>query len=115
MTGAPSRFRGHDVIERLEHVTTTNDDTVCHWCAVNCKRSFIDVRIDGGRGRAWSKVPLAAGWERVISGNTCPKGLLEDLEEMKVVKAALEDARRAHPNIAEMVRDQAFRARREPA
>ncbi len=113
--GAPSRFRGHDVIASLEHVTTTSEHTVCHWCAVNCKRSFIDVKIEGGRGRPWSQVPLAAGWERVISGNTCSKGLVEDVEEMKVVKANLEDARRANPNIAELVRDQAFRPRRQPA
>ena len=105
----PSRFRGFDAIERLQHVSTTNDDTVCHWCAVNCKRTFIDVQVDGGRGRPWSKVPLSEGWERVISGNTCPKGLLEDLNEMKVAKAALEEARDAHPNIGAMVREQAFR------
>lgn len=111
----PSRFRGHEVIAALEHVTTTSDATVCRWCAVNCPRSFIDVKIPGGRGRPWSQVPLAEGWERVIAGNSCPKGLVEDLQEMKAVKAALEDARRAHPNIADLVRDQAFRARREPA
>ena len=110
--GTPTRFRGYDVIDQLQHVSTTSADTVCHWCAVNCKRTFIDVRVDGGRGRTWSKVPLAAGWERVISGNTCPKGLLEDINEMKVVKASLEEVRRAHPNIAEMVRDQAFKAPR---
>ncbi|MFO1270325.1 MAG: BadF/BadG/BcrA/BcrD ATPase family protein [Rubrivivax sp.] len=115
MNGAPSRFRGHEVIAALEHVTTTGERTTCHWCAVNCKRSFIDVKIEGGRGRPWSQVQLAAGWERVIAGNTCPKGLVEDVEEMKVVKAALEDARRAHPNIAELVRDQAFKPRRQPA
>ena len=26
------------------------------------------------KGRPWSKVPLAEGWERVISGNSCPEG-----------------------------------------
>ena len=88
--GTPTRFRGYDVIDQLQHLSTTSEDTVCHWCAVNCKRTFIDVRVDGGRGRGWSKIPLAAGWERVISGNTCPKGLLEDINEMKVVKASLE-------------------------
>ena len=110
--GRPSRFRGWDAIAALQHVTTTSDDTVCRWCALNCQRSFIDVRIEAGRGRPWSKLPLAPGWERVISGHTCPKGLLEDLEEMRIEKAALEETRREHPNIAEVVRDQAFRPRR---
>jgi predicted CoA-substrate-specific enzyme activase len=107
--GAPTRFRGYALIESLEYAATTNERTTCHWCPVNCRRTFIDVRIPGAGGRPWSKVPLEAGWERVIAGNSCPKGLLEDVNEMKVVKAKLEEARRAYPNIAEVVRDSAFR------
>lgn len=110
--GAPTRFRGYALIESLEYTATTNEHTTCHWCTVNCRRTFIDVRIPGAAGRPWSLVPLEAGWERVISGNTCPKGLLEDLSEMKVAKAQLEEARRAHPNIAELVRDAAFKPTR---
>jgi predicted CoA-substrate-specific enzyme activase len=106
--GKPSRFRGFDVIEGLTYRSTTNEDTVCHWCAVNCRRTFIDVALDGAGGRPWSKVPLEAGWERVISGNTCPKGLMEDANQMRVVKEALEQARREHPNLAQRVRDDAF-------
>jgi hypothetical protein len=45
----------------------------------------------------------------VISGNSCPKGLLEDVNEMRVVKKNLEAMKDAHPNIAEMVRESAFR------
>ncbi len=106
---APSRFRGYETIEALEYTSTTNEHTTCQWCAVNCKRSFIDVRLPGAQGRPWSKVPLAAGWERVISGNSCPKGLLEDVNEMKVVKAKLEEMKDAHPNLADLVREDAFR------
>lgn len=104
-----TRFRGYDVIESLEYTSTTNEHTTCTWCPVSCKRTFIDVRLPTGKGRAWSKVPLAAGWERVISGNSCPKGLLEDVNEMRVVKKNLESIKDAHPNIAELVRETAFR------
>jgi hypothetical protein len=76
---------------------------------VNCQRSFIDVELDGGKGREWSKVPLAQGWERVIVNNSCPKGLVEDLNEMKVIKAGIEKTKNAYPNIADMVRKEAFR------
>lgn len=107
--GAGSRFRGFETIESLEYTSTTSEHTTCKWCPVNCKRTFIDVRLADGRGRTWSKVPLAKGWERVISGNSCPKGLLEDVNEMKVVKAKLEEVKDAHPNIAELVREGAFR------
>ena len=107
--GTATRFRGYDVIESLEYTSTTNEHTTCTWCPVSCKRTFIDVRLPNGTGRPWSKLPLAAGWERVISGNSCPKGLLEDVNEMRVVKKNLEVIRDAHPNTAELVRESAFR------
>jgi predicted CoA-substrate-specific enzyme activase len=111
-SGSRTRFRGFEAIEALEYTSTTNEHTTCNWCPVNCKRTFIDVRLPEGNGRAWSKVPLAQGWERVISGNSCPKGLLEDVNEMRVVKKNLEAMKDAHPNIAEMVRENAFRRAR---
>jgi hypothetical protein len=97
------------VIDKLTYKTTTAVDTVCHWCPVNCQRSFIDVELPGGKGREWSVVPLQAGWERVIVNNSCPKGLVEDLNEMKVIKAGIEKTKNAYPNVADMVRKEAFR------
>jgi hypothetical protein len=107
--GGRSQFRGFDVIEKLTYTTTTAKDTVCNWCPVNCQRSFIDVELPGGQGRSWSKVPLSLGWERVIVNNSCPKGLVEDLNEMKVIKAGIEKTKNAFPNIADMVRQEGFR------
>jgi predicted CoA-substrate-specific enzyme activase len=111
-SGVVSRFRGYDVIESLQYTSTTNEHTTCTWCPVSCKRTFIDVRLPDGKGRPWSQVPLEAGWERVISGNSCPKGLLEDANEMRLLKKNLESARNAHPNTAELVRENAFRRAR---
>lgn len=107
--GKRTAFRGFDAIEKLSYKTTTSVETVCHWCPVTCQRSFIDVELDGGKGREWSKVPLSSGWERVIVNNSCPKGLMEDLTEMKVVKAEIERTKNAFPNIADLVRKEAFR------
>ena len=107
--GGQSRFLGFEIIEKLSYKTTTAVDTVCHWCPVNCQRSFIDVELPGGKGRSWSKVPLELGWERVIVNNSCPKGLVEDLNEMKVIKAEIEKTKDAFPNIADLVRKEAFR------
>ena len=111
----PTRFRGFDVIASLAYTSTTTADTVCKWCSCNCQRTFIDVQLPGAAGRAWSKLPLVPGWERVISGNSCPKGLVEDATELRVVKARLEEVKRAHPNVGEMVRQEAFRRPRVPA
>ena len=107
--GGQTTFRGFDAIEKLTYKTATSVDTVCHWCPVNCQRSFIDVELLEGKGRPWSKVPLATGWERVIVNNSCPKGLVEDLNEMKVIKAGIEKTKNAFPNIADMVRKEGFR------
>ena len=107
--GGRTAFRGFDAIEKLSYKTTTSVDTVCHWCPVTCQRSFIDVELEGAKGREWSNVPLSSGWERVIVNNSCPKGLMEDLNEMKVVKAGIERTKNAFPNIADLVRKEAFR------
>jgi len=107
--GGRTAFRGFDVIEALTYKTITAKETVCHWCPVNCQRSFIDVELPGGKGREWSAVPMAKGWERVIVNNSCPKGLVEDLNEMKVIKAGIEKNKNAFPNVADMVRKEAFR------
>jgi predicted CoA-substrate-specific enzyme activase len=109
-SGGKSRFRSYDVVEKLEYSATTSVDTVCHWCPVTCQRTFIDVALPGAAGRPWSKVPLTAGWERVIVNNSCPKGLLEDASEVKVVKVELERTKNAFPNVADAVRKEAFRA-----
>lgn len=107
--GESSGFRGFDAIEALEYTSVTSELTICNWCAVNCRRTFIDVRLPDGKGREWSKVPLASGWERIISGNTCPKGLLEDAGEMRMLMAEIEEVKRVYANVAELVREKAFR------
>ena len=102
-------FRGFSTIAALTYTSTTAAETVCKWCPINCTRTFIDVQLPGAKGRAWSKLPLAEGWERVISGNSCPKGLVEDVNELREVKSKLEEVKREYPNVAEMVRTDAFR------
>ncbi len=107
--GKVSSFRGFRVIEKLTYKTTTNSDTICTWCPVSCKRTFIDVELEGSAGREWSKIPVAAGWERVITNNSCPKGLVEDKNEMKIIKTEMDKTKAAYPNIGELVRKEAFK------
>lgn len=112
--GQKTRFRGFETIESLTYKTITSLDTVCRWCPVNCKRTFVDVQVPGGKGRPWSKVSLSEGWERVIVNNSCPKGLVEDANEMRVIKAELEKTKAAFPNIGELVRQDAFKPLKTP-
>ncbi len=106
-----SLFRGFDTIENLTYKTTTSEDTVCRWCPIECRRTFIDVQLPGGEGRPWSKVPLPEGWVRIIVNNSCPKGLVEDKNELKAIKDQMEKVRKSFPNIAQFVQKEAFRTR----
>jgi hypothetical protein len=107
--GGQSAFRGFGVIDSLTYRNVTSTETVCNWCPVNCQRTFIDVELPGGKGRSWSKVPLQQGWERVIVNNSCPKGLVEDANEMKVIRIQMEKTKDAFPNIGDLVRKEGFR------
>jgi hypothetical protein len=107
--GEVSRLRGFEAIEQLTYHTTTLPATVCTWCPVRCQRTFIDVEWPGSQGRPWSQVPLAVGWECVITNNSCPKGLVEDVTELKMVQRDMEHTKDAYPNIADMVRQHALR------
>lgn len=110
--GFKTRFRGFETIRQLNYQPTTSKDTVCKWCEVNCQRTFIDVEIEGAQGRPWSKVPLAAGWQRVIVNNSCPRGQIEDAREVKAVKDEIDRLKNEFPNSAQLVQKNAFRAAR---
>jgi predicted CoA-substrate-specific enzyme activase len=107
--GRPSSFIGFERLAALEFAATANEDTTCRWCAINCRRAFIDVKVPGGRGRPHSKVPVGEGWERVITGNSCTRGLIEDAAEYRMQATAIKEAKDAHPNTADQVREDAFR------
>jgi predicted CoA-substrate-specific enzyme activase len=104
-----TKFRGFDTIEKIEYRAITSQDTVCHWCPINCQRTFIDVKLPEGEGRPWSKIPLEKGWVRLIVNNSCPKGLVEDERELKVIKEQMEKIKKNFPNISQIVRKSAFR------
>lgn len=104
-----TKFRGFEAIQNIEYRAITSQDTVCHWCPINCQRTFIDVKLPEGEGRPWSKVPLEKGWVRLIVNNSCPKGLVEDERELKVVKEQMEKVKKNFPNISQIVRKSAFR------
>ena len=107
------RFAGFGTLENLQFETVTSPDTRCPWCELHCQRTFVDVRVSGGRGRPRSKVPLPSGWERIIVNNSCAKGLSEDPREVKEVNEGLKAANAAYPNVGLMARRLGFSHRGE--
>src|SRR6202140_4537733 len=95
--GRRTSFIGLDAVRNITYHTTRNENTRCYFCKNNCLRTFIDVNTgDAPKGDLVSiskvtktKVPLPAGEQRLIIA-TCEKGTVEEMEDMKDIKAGLD-------------------------
>jgi predicted CoA-substrate-specific enzyme activase len=110
--GQQSTFIGLDAVRKIEYRTTRNEATRCHFCKNNCLRTFIDVRTEPVQNfipvQRVTKVPLMTGEQRLIIA-TCEKGTVEDLSEMKDIKAGLDQIREKHPNFVDVASKEVFR------
>jgi predicted CoA-substrate-specific enzyme activase len=120
---APSSFIGLDETAATTYTTTTDERTRCFFCKNRCLRTFIDVRVtrrsavgadpgdvDAERRGTDRKVPLAPGSRRLIVGNSCEKGTVESVDEMRVIKAGLETTAGETPNLVHHAARSAFRS-----
>ncbi|MBL7960991.1 CoA activase [bacterium] len=112
--GRKTTFIGLDAVEQITYVTHRNENTRCHFCKNKCLRSFIDVRTSATEEHAMqekkTKIPLAKGSERLIVGNSCEKGLVEDVEDMREIKKGLDAIKEANPNLVEIAAKEVWRS-----
>jgi activator of 2-hydroxyglutaryl-CoA dehydratase/predicted nucleotide-binding protein (sugar kinase/HSP70/actin superfamily) len=110
--GQQTTFIGLDSVRKIEYRTTRNESTRCNFCKNNCLRTFIDVRTEPAKDfipvKKVTKVPLMLGEQRLIIA-TCEKGLVEDVNEMKDIKAGLEKIRDQYPNFVDYASKEVFR------
>src|SRR5581483_612822 len=110
--GLQTTFVGLDAVRRIEYRTTRNESTRCNFCKNNCLRTFIDVRTEPAKEfipiQKITKVPLMKGEQRLIIA-TCEKGLVEDVNEMKDIKAGLDKLRDQYPNFVDYASKEVFR------
>jgi predicted CoA-substrate-specific enzyme activase len=110
--GQQTTFIGLDSVRKIEYRTTRNEATRCNFCKNNCLRTFIDVRTEPVKNfvpiQRVTKVPLMKGEQRLIIA-TCEKGAVEDVNEMKDIKAGLDQIREHHPNFVDMASKEVFR------
>ena len=57
-----------------------------------------------------SKIPLEPGTKRLIVGNSCEKGLVEDVEAMRVIKKGLDAVKSSNPNLVETAAKAVFKS-----
>ena len=110
--GQRTTFVGLDAVRKIEYRTTRNESTRCNFCKNNCLRTFIDIRTEPAKEfvpiKKITKVPLMLGEQRLIIA-TCEKGLVEDVNEMKDIKAGLEKIRDRYPNFVDFASKEVFR------
>jgi predicted CoA-substrate-specific enzyme activase len=101
--GHRTSFIGYEAVEKIAYVTHRNENTRCYFCKNKCMRTFIDVKI-ASADESWkkSKIPILPGVKRLIVGNSCEKGLVEDVADMREIKKGLDAAKKDNPNMAEV-------------
>jgi predicted CoA-substrate-specific enzyme activase len=116
--GLQTSFVGLEAVRKIEYRTTRNENTRCNFCKNNCLRTFIDIKTaDTPKAdtsfvpiKKVTKVPLMHGEQRLIIA-TCEKGTVEDVNEMKNIKAGLDHIKDQHPNFVDMASKEVFRPR----
>ena len=92
-----STFIGIDAAIAIEYTTKNDDETVCHFCPNNCKRTFIDAQRPDGSS------------SRYISGFSCEKGTVESEQAMLDLVADRKKIAKQFPNLVDYESKQAFR------
>jgi predicted CoA-substrate-specific enzyme activase len=116
--GNQTSFIGLKNVEDITYVSHRNEDTRCYFCKNKCLRTFIDVRVSGAEEAVEplrkSKIPILPGVKRLIVGNSCEKGLVEDVADMKVIKKGLDSVKGANPNFVELAAKAVWRSFNPP-
>ena len=84
-----SSFIGLDQTIALEYTTKNDEETVCHFCPNECKRTFIDTKTPDGNT------------SRYIAGFSCEKGTVESNEAMLALVADRKKTAQQFPNMVD--------------
>ena len=91
-----SSFIGIDAAINLKYTSKNDEETVCHFCENNCKRTFIDtLRPDGSTSR-------------YIAGFSCEKGTVESKEAMLSLVEERKKLAKQFPNTVDYEAKRAF-------
>jgi len=82
-----STFVGLDEAMRLTYTTRTDETTRCHFCPMECSRTFIDTQTPRSET------------VRYIAGFACESGTVESHEALKLLQAEKRTLQKATPNL----------------
>ncbi len=84
-----STFLGLDAAIHLKYLTRNDESTRCTFCPNHCSRTFIDSETPDGQ--------IA----RYISGFSCEKGTVEDLDAVKKLMQERQKLKKHYPNLVD--------------
>lgn len=93
-----STFIGIDATINIGYTTKNDEETVCHFCPNECKRTFIDTETPDGRT------------SRYIAGFSCEKGTVESEEAMHALVKERKETARQFPNVVDYEGRRAFQS-----
>jgi len=80
-------FTGINEALQMTYTSTTNESTRCHFCSINCSRTFIDTKTPNSKS------------VRYIAGFACEEGTVESHEALKILKESRKDLQNKVPNL----------------
>jgi len=96
-------FVGLDQAIDINYVSINDETTRCNFCPNNCSRTFIDTEtLDGNKAR-------------YISGFSCEKGTVENLDALKKLNKDRQGRMKKYPNLVDYEAKLAFKSFFEPA
>jgi predicted CoA-substrate-specific enzyme activase len=82
----------------IDYTSTNDEKTRCNFCPNNCSRTFIDTKTLDGKTA------------RYISGFSCEKGTVENLDALKVLNKERQKRMKQYPNLVDYEAKLAFKS-----
>ncbi len=98
-----STFIGLDQAIDINYTSTNDETTRCNFCPNNCSRTFIDTATLDGKTA------------RYISGFSCEKGTVEDLDALKKLNKERQGRMKKYPNLVDYEAKLCFKSFFTPA
>src|SRR4051812_15993248 len=95
---AKTTFVGLDQAIAIDYTSTNNEETRCNFCPNNCSRTFIDTKTLDGKTA------------RYISGFSCEKGTVENMDALKVLNKERQKRMKQYPNLVDYEAKLAFKS-----
>lgn len=114
--GMRTSFIGMPAVRDLRYQTHRSEQTRCGFCRNHCLRTFVDISVRpdaepiAGPLADLSSVP--EGTRRIVVGNSCERGGVQDVRAMREIKRTMEANKDAYPNFADLAGAAVWRPRR---